>query len=180
MPGYYNNYRQYLGSQRFCNIEGPTGPQGPLGPASIGPQGDTGTTGYTGATGKGCKGDTGAIGPTGGPSPVGNLTVLYYSNNNVSNYFSIIPINSFKIQYYSIDCSGIPSGSSFDISYNGGLMPTGSQNIILFKNINLLGSPPNVTLNTQSSNLNIYHAGIKPNGVANIYSDGTNMFGYLT
>ena len=87
MSKYYNNYTQYLGAQRCCNlrVQGNEGPPGPTGPAIIGPMGYTGPTGVgpTGPTGRSCKGDTGPTGPTGigptgptGPNSGTNVSML--------------------------------------------------------------------------------------------------------
>jgi len=67
MSRYYNNYTQYLGAQRCCDLrgQGPQGPQGPPGTGVIGPSGVTGPQGMQGATGRGCRGATGAQGATG-------------------------------------------------------------------------------------------------------------------
>lgn len=72
MSRFFNDYNQYLGSQRCCNLktQGNPGPQGPTGPAMIGPRGNTGPEGasFTGPTGRGCRGPTGEPGPAGGPT----------------------------------------------------------------------------------------------------------------
>ena len=72
MSRFFNDYNQYLGSQRCCNLrtQGNPGPQGPPGPSIIGPRGNTGPSGasFTGPTGRGCRGPTGEPGPAGGPS----------------------------------------------------------------------------------------------------------------
>jgi hypothetical protein len=67
MSRYYNNYTQYLGAQRCCDVrvQGPQGAQGPQGLGAIGPSGVTGPQGAQGATGRGCRGPTGAQGATG-------------------------------------------------------------------------------------------------------------------
>lgn len=71
MSRFFNDYNQYLGSQRCCNLrtQGNPGPEGPTGPAMIGPRGNTGPQGesFTGPTGRGCRGPTGEAGPAGGP-----------------------------------------------------------------------------------------------------------------
>jgi hypothetical protein len=63
MSRYFNNYNQYLGSNRCCNLnsQGEQGPIGPTGASMVGPRGLTGWTGasYTGPTGRGCMGPTG-------------------------------------------------------------------------------------------------------------------------
>ena len=72
MSRFFNDYNQYLGSQRCCNLrtQGNPGPEGPTGPAIIGPRGNTGPAGesVTGPTGRGCRGPTGEPGPAGGPT----------------------------------------------------------------------------------------------------------------
>ena len=94
MSKYYNNYTQYLGAQRCCDIrvQGPEGPQGAQGAGAIGPRGFTGpigATGAQGATGRGCRGATGqagvtgaqgATGPQGLEGPPGGAGLLLYYN----------------------------------------------------------------------------------------------------
>lgn len=84
MSRFFNDYNQYLGSQRCCNLrtQGNQGPQGPTGPAMIGPRGNTGpsgSVGETGPTGRGCRGPTGETGPSGGPiGPTGSTGPSYW------------------------------------------------------------------------------------------------------
>lgn len=101
MSKYYNNYTQYLGAQRCCNlrVQGNEGPPGPTGPAIIGPMGYTGPTGVgpTGPTGRSCKGDTGPTGPTeiGPTGPTGPN-----SGTNVSMLGGVATISGSTTSYF--------------------------------------------------------------------------------
>lgn len=72
----FNNYSQYLGRQKCCDLRG-IGPQGATGPR--GPQGAIGSVGYTGATGP--MGPTGVPGVTGPPANQNLESVLSVGNN---------------------------------------------------------------------------------------------------
>jgi hypothetical protein len=104
MSRFFNDYNQYLGSQRCCNLrtQGNPGPQGPTGSAVIGPRGNTGpsgSVGETGPTGRGCRGPTGEPGPSGGPTgPTGTgywgLTgsgIVYNGNVYVNDILQVGP-----------------------------------------------------------------------------------------
>jgi hypothetical protein len=112
---YINNYSNYLGARRCCDING-VGPKGydgikgPMGDIGLqGNTGNTGATGFTGIMGKSCRGPTGQIGPSNGPIGSTGYTGPYASFTQGIG----ININEGPSNNYSIRLS-----SSADVSYN--------------------------------------------------------------
>jgi hypothetical protein len=124
MSRFFNDYNQYLGSQRCCNLntQGPVGPQGPTGPALIGPRGNTGPTGasFTGPTGRGCRGDTGPAGSFPVPtSTSGTAGVVSYNGgkyyyDSTKTFVINHPNNSAKLLVH-----GCLEGPEAGVYYRG-------------------------------------------------------------
>jgi len=149
----YQNYPQYLGAQKCCDLRGPgpVGPQGPPGPSVIGPRGYTGPSGeagFTGPTGRGCRGATGPaggpIGPTGPSGPIGpsgtqgntgdtgpiqiNTNILSTVTYDSLTSTLTIPAQSTPIAYYNITLPN--AGDNIDTVTFTPIFETGCQAII--------------------------------------------------
>ena len=139
MSRFFNDYNQYLGSQRCCNLrtQGNPGPEGPTGPAIIGPRGNTGPAGesVTGPTGRGCRGPTGEPGPAGGPTG----SQGYTGPTGPQGVGSIGPTGA---GYWSLT-----NGSS--ISYDGTVTMNGTLRI--GQDITINSSAGTVTISTAGS-----------------------------
>ncbi len=128
MSRFFNDYNQYLGSQRCCNLktQGNPGPQGPTGPAMIGPRGNTGPEGasFTGPTGRGCRGPTGEPGPAGGPTgPTGTgywdpsgSSILYNGNVYVNGILQVGPDVTIQSSAGTVTISSAASSGAGTIS----------------------------------------------------------------